>query len=102
LHSRVDFDFVFFCPSFAKKRQSQSDLLTNLAAQTAAVVTFSVAGKAADMCYLCEVWQFWISLFPQNDVFGSRTNTAIFALVLLFALAGWIIGCIFCRDPGVR
>jgi hypothetical protein len=54
------------------------------------------------MCYLCEVWQFWISLFPQNEIFGTRTNTAIFAMILLFALAGWLIGCIFGKDPGVR
>jgi hypothetical protein len=54
------------------------------------------------MHYLWLVWQYWLSFFPENDLLGSPFNTAVVAMVLVFALAGWIIGHIFGKDPGVR
>lgn len=54
------------------------------------------------MFYLWLVWQYWVSLFPPNDVFGSKFNTAVVAMVLMFAVVGWVLGRIFGKDPGVR
>lgn len=54
------------------------------------------------MHYLWLIWQYWVSFFPENDLFGSSFNTAVVAMVLAFALAGWALGVIFGKDPGVR
>lgn len=54
------------------------------------------------MHYLYLVWQYWVSFFPATEWFGSGFNSAVVAMVLLFAAAGWVLGHIFGKDPGVR
>lgn len=54
------------------------------------------------MHYLWLVWQYWVSFFHENEVLGSQFNTAFVAIILLFAIIGWILLSIFGKDPGVR
>jgi magnesium-transporting ATPase (P-type) len=95
--------FHFILVVFENKGRTRRDKLPRYEEQNAAAITEWRLGKVLTvMCYICEVWHFWVSLFPSNEIFGTRTNTAIFAMILLFALAGWMIGCILGKDPGVR
>jgi uncharacterized membrane protein len=54
------------------------------------------------MEYILLVWNYWVSLFPENEWLGSNFNTAVVAMVLMFTVVGWILGLIFGKDPGVR
>jgi hypothetical protein len=54
------------------------------------------------MYYLWLVWQFWVSFFPENEIFGSPFNTAAVAMIAAFAILGGILGAIFGRDSSVR
>lgn len=54
------------------------------------------------MHYLWLVWQYWMSWFPENEYLGSSFNTSVVAMVVTFAIVGWILGVIFGKDPGVR
>lgn len=54
------------------------------------------------MHYLWLVWQYWLSFFHENDILGSQFNTGLVAIIVAFALVGWILGRIFGKDPGVR
>jgi hypothetical protein len=54
------------------------------------------------MYYLWLVWQYWIGLFPANEVLGSKFNTGLVAIILAFAVIGCVLRRIFGKDPGVR
>lgn len=49
-----------------------------------------------------QIWLFWVSLFTDNPLIGSKQSTALMALIILVPVIGWLLKELFGRDPGVR
>ena len=51
---------------------------------------------------LQKLFFLWEQIFPDNDIVGSRENTAKVALVIAVGVLGWLIRRTFGGGTGVR